>query len=289
MVARHRHPLLLLAALGLLSVIVAPAYLPAEGLSAGVGESVTDSLWQLPSSGMSQADPGSRSPRVRLFRIAPAFTAEPLGLYEPEDILGKTSKTEPAATDDGPDWLQVWMGADNPFLDFRQPGDPGGLGFYRITTQVQLFESARSGCALTLQTVTPSGIQYWGLPEGTTVCSPSLSVFHAVDRGLSLQGFVSKNVVVCDAAVNHGLQRRVQCGLGLQQLLAGDCLYCSLEGLAQTPADHRALEMPPSLQLLPGMQWQLDEAWWLSSGLLMPVGPQHHRPGQWQMTCSFQF
>ena len=24
------------------------------------------------------------------------------------------------------------------------------------------------------------------------------------------------------------------------------------------------------------MQWQLDEAWWLSSGLLMPVGPQHH-------------
>jgi hypothetical protein len=288
MAVQHRHSALSLA---LLVCLLGRASSSAQDV-AGDATLSADSLWQLPAAGAAQGASANRSPRVRLFRIAPAFQAEPLGLYEAEELPGVTPRSEvEQAPDEGPDWLQIWMGSDNPYLDFRQPGDPGGLGFYRIYTQMQLFETASSGCALNMQAVTPAGIQYWGLPNGVTVFTPTLSFYHAVNPGMTLQGFVGKNLPVSDAGLAPCLQRRVECGVGVQQALNRDGLYLSLEGLAQTPADHRALEMPPALQVLPGMQWQVDEGWWLSSGVLMPTGisPLHHPPGRWQMTCLFQF
>ena len=36
--------------------------------------------------------------------------------------------------------VQFGMGSDNPFFDFRRPGDPGGVGYYKVHTQLQLFD-----------------------------------------------------------------------------------------------------------------------------------------------------
>ena len=47
----------------------------------------------------------------------------------------------PPSADSGPDWLSVAMGNDNPYFEFRQPGDPGGIGFYKWYSQVQVFDT----------------------------------------------------------------------------------------------------------------------------------------------------
>src|SRR5207302_1631633 len=73
-----------------------------------------------------------RPHRIRLFRIEPGFLSDPVGL-EPDD----PNEVPP---DDGPDWLQLAAGNDNPFFDFRRPGDPGGIGYFKVHGQVQLLD-----------------------------------------------------------------------------------------------------------------------------------------------------
>jgi hypothetical protein len=240
----------------------------------------------------------SQAPRLRLFRITPGFLADPLGMTEDEGVLRmpnlpKTDLT-PKAPESGPEWLQVGMGADVPFFDLRRPGDPGGFGYYRVNTQVSLFDSPTTACALGVQAVTPTGAQFGGLPDGPTVVIPAFSVFHALNDRFALQGFVSKNMPVSDAATTP-LQRHVQYGLALQRPLLAEGpeglrnLYFSVGALGQLIPQHDALRLAPHCDVLPGLQWHVNDNWWLSSAVLMPFGPVRTAPGQWQLTCSLQF
>src|SRR5438067_413565 len=85
--------------------------------------------------------PASRPRPLRLFRFQPGLSRCPDG---PEDRPpagrpgGPSLVPTPTDADPGPDWLQLVAGADNPYFDFRQRGDPGGLGFYRVYSQVQV-------------------------------------------------------------------------------------------------------------------------------------------------------
>ena len=88
--------------------------------------------------------------RFQLFGITPGFLSDPVGLTDPND-------PSTPADDSGPDWLEVTAGNDNPFFDLRSPGDPGGVGFYKLHTQVQLFDSPHTGCTVAVQAVTPAG------------------------------------------------------------------------------------------------------------------------------------
>src|SRR5262249_47857751 len=77
--------------------------------------------------------------RIRLFGMQPGFLYGPPGLDVDAPVLAAQTGTTTA--DDGPSWLQLSMGGDNPFFDARRPGDPGGVGYYRLHSQVQLFDS----------------------------------------------------------------------------------------------------------------------------------------------------
>lgn len=245
------------------------------------------------------ATPASRAPRLRLFRIAPGFLSDPLGLQDDESSIPgvPSSSAGPmaAAPDDGPDWLQFDMGVDNPYLDLRRPGDPGGVGFYRVNTQVQLLDSSTTACAVGFQAVTPAGIQFAGAPDGATVVSPSISVFHALSQGTAIQGFVAKNVPLSNADGARHLQRNLQCGMAVQRPLLADGpdglrgLFLSVGALGQVRPEHDNLRLMPTCDVLPGLHWHVNDNWWVSSGVLVPVGPTHTAPSQFQFTCSFQF
>jgi hypothetical protein len=256
-------------------------------------------LWEVAIGG-SSVTPGETTPRVphlRLFRFAPAFLSDPIGLQEDDSgIPGVPTTPSLPADDSGPDWIQIALGNDTPYYDLRQPGDPGGLGFYRLNTQVQVVNSPSTACTLGLQAVTPAGVQYAGLPDGPTVVSPAFSVFHALDDTTALQGFVGKNVTLSSANSHRPLQRNVQCGLALQRPVSPDApggwrnLFFSLGALGQAHPDRDDLRWVPNLNVLPGLHWHVNDNCWLSSGMLVPVGPAHTTaPGQWQLTCSFQF
>lgn len=245
------------------------------------------------------ASPFDRTPRLRLFRFAPGFLADPIGLQDDNSSLlgmatltgtGESAPMEPSNAD----WVQFGMGSDNPYFDLRRPGDPGGFGYSRVNTQLALFDSPRTDCALGIQTVTPTGAQYGGLPNGATVVVPAFSVYHAFNDRLAFQGFVSKNVPLYDSSTSM-LQRNLQYGVALQRpLLAQGTeswrnLFLTVGALGQVVPDRDSLKLLPKCDVLPGFQWHVSESWWLSSALLLPVGPGRVAPGQWQLSCSLQF
>lgn len=265
------------------------------------------SLWDInatPSMLASVPEPAAsvRVPRLRLFRMAPGFLADPLGMQDDDIELpgvphmpgaNHTTPTTPA-DNSGPEWIQFGMGADNPFFDLRRPGDPGGVGYYRVNSQVALFDSPTTSCTFGVQAVTPTGAQFGGLPNGPTVLSPAFSVFHAVNDRLAVQGFVSKNVPLEDASA-YSLQRHFQYGLALQRPLVAEGpeglrnLFLSVGALGQFSSSRDSLRLLPNYDMLPGLMWHLNESWWVSSAMLLPLGPVRAAPGQWQLTCSLQF
>jgi hypothetical protein len=160
---------------------------------------------------------------------------------------------------------------------------------------VQLFDSPKTACTFGLQAVAPAGIQFAGVPEGPTVLSPAFSVFHALTETTAIQGFIAKNVPVSGADGSCFVQRNLQCGMAVQRPLVADgpevlrSVYLSVGALGRLRPEHGSLTLQPTYDVLPGLQWHVNDNWWLASGLLLPVGPVHTAPSQWQLTCSLQF
>lgn len=296
---------------------------PSFGQSPDFEESASPGLWDANSASNDFTSTPSlasnRVPRLRLFRIAPGFLTDPISMQEDDSGLpgvpGLPLANLPATTEDtGPGWLQVGMGSDNPNFDLRRPGDPGGFGYYRVNTQVSLLDSPTTTCTFGIQTVTPAGIQFAGMPMGPTVLSPAFSVFHAVNDRLAFQGFVSRNMPLGfagdgindrlafqNAASRNGyfgngfLQRNLQYGMAFQRPLLTQgpeglrSLFFTVGALGQLAADRNTLRLISNYDVLPGLQWHVNDNWWMSSALLVPLGSVRAGAGQWQLTCSLRF
>jgi hypothetical protein len=226
--------------------------------------------------------------RIRLLGFQPGFLSDPPGL----------DQDEPRAPDnDGPDFFSVAFGNDNPLFDFRLPGDPGGVGFTRVNTQLQLFDTSRTACSLGLQAVTPAGLQFDGLPDrlGPTVLTPALSIFHALDDATAVQAFVGKNLPIQNSNT-QSIRRDLRYGLAVQRPLSLETndplrnLYLSVGvlGLARIDSDSRN---PFTWEMLPGLHYKMADNWWISTGVGVPFSTASRlEPGQhWRLTCSLQF
>src|SRR5262249_51833873 len=122
--------------------------------------------------------------------------------------------TSSASEADGPGKVQVVAGNDNPYLDFRRPGDPGGVGYFRIHSQVQFLDAGMMGCALGLRAATPAGLEFDGIRDGPTVVAPNLAWFFELGDGAALHCFVGKSVRAGSGWTDN-LGRRVEYGLAM--------------------------------------------------------------------------
>lgn len=227
--------------------------------------------------------------RIRLFRFQPGFLSEPPGL-ETDD---RGAAPEP---DDGPEFVSLAFGNDNPFFDFRQRGDPGGVGYARVNTQVQLLDTEKTALSIAVQATTPAGLEYDGLPDskGPTVLTPALSVFHALDEVTGMQAFVGKHVPIQNSAgatvrrdVQYGMALHRPVATGLNDPLRNLFLSFGALGLYRIEKETRA---PVSLEVVPGLHYRAGENWWISGGMSLPVGGARTDGSQlWQVTCSVQF
>jgi hypothetical protein len=288
-----------------LAALLAAALSPAAGRAQTPGGWTEEwllprdpSFGSLPTT-FSPAPPSPNRQRFALFRFAPGFLVEPLGLQDDDDLLPGTSTSTPALPpepDTGPDWIQVSWGQDNPYFDFRQRGDPGGLGFYRLNTQVQLLDTRSTCCTLGFQAVAPAGIQYNGVPDGPTVVSPAVGLFHALDDATAIQGFVGKHLLLEHASMAPTpVPRFLNYGMALQRCLtpAGadgmGNLFVFVGALGHCRTDDGFGTTQP-LKLLPGLHWRLTDNWWMSGGVLFPVNSPRPESGlPWQFTCSLHF
>ncbi|MBY0228076.1 MAG: hypothetical protein K2W96_02230 [Gemmataceae bacterium] len=221
----------------------------------------------------------SAGAKVRPFRLQPGFLAETPWL-SPEET-----------PDPNPDGMTLGFGNDNPHLDFRRRGEPGGVGYSRLASQVALFDAAGLSCTLYLGAVTPAGADQNGLPDskGPTVLMPALSLHHSLDEGMGVQMSVGGNWSLLTPSA-QAARREWQYGVSLYRSLGtepGDPfrnIYLSVEATAQG-RDPRATN---AWELLPGLTWKPAPNWTLSGAVAVPVRAEAGAQ-QWRITCTLQF
>jgi len=235
--------------------------------------------------------PVVRPQRMRVFGTPSGLTS---------DILLR-SDAEPEATpfnDPLPVRIDAGFAADNPFFDLRQPGDVGGLGYQRLYTEFLLLDSDSGGLTLNCHAATPAGLEFDGIEAGPTRFNPALTWFQDLGSGVALQTFVGKTM----RAQMRGIDaqaKNLQYGVVVQHPLpgmetdvaAGHRVFLFLETLGRYRQDDgAAVGLPPARwDVLPGLHWQTGPNWWLSTGVLVPVGPARPDTGLWQFTCSWRF
>jgi hypothetical protein len=215
------------------------------------------------------AAPGA--PRVRLFHMPSGFLYEPLGLDAGDDNLpADTPGLSLQGSDTGP--VQVTMGLDNPFFDYRWRNDPGGIGYYKVHSQLQLLGESKTCLSLGLQAVTPAGLETGGIADGPTVFSPTLAWFQELGGGTALQGFVSKNIRA-RSGWSDDLENGLHYGMAVQCPIPGLCpcpqygMHFFIEAIGRYRYEgENAPGKPMSWEIIPGIHWRVGEKWWLSVG-----------------------
>jgi hypothetical protein len=212
-----------------------------------------------------------RASRFRPFRMMPGFLTELPGLNTDDDPAADAA----AARDtDGPSWIQVNMGSDNPYFDFRVPGDPGGVGFYKVHSQVQLLDSGSTCLCFNCLAVTPAGLEAGGVADARpTVITPGLGVFQELAWGTALQGYVGTNV----RTASHWADRvdgNYQCGISWQCPLfvssddkTGLYVFMQALGRFRYEADSQT-GRPAVWEFAPGIHWRIADSCWMSLGLM---------------------
>lgn len=237
----------------------------------------------------------TRDCRVRLFRMSTGYLVNPVGLDDSDSSAPvRDQPALPASDNDPPGRLQVAAGNDNPFFDFRRPGDLGGVGYFKLHSQVQFLDTGRSACTLGLQAAAPAGLEYDGVQEGPTHVAPNLGWYYDLGDGSGIHGYVGKSVRAAGGWTDT-LGRNVEYGLALQRpvpLPDGGVqrnLFMFVEALGRHRPEFGSEKRSALWDILPGLHWRMSDNWWMSSGIMVPVGSQRSDTGQWRVTCSWQF
>jgi hypothetical protein len=213
-----------------------------------------------------------------------------------DDRVWFNSDDDPPGSSDGVDGderFQLWTGWDNPYFDFRMPGDPGGIGYEKLYAQLLLADYGSGSCLLHCQATEPAGIQFNGVPHGPTVVRPQFSWFHDLPGGIAFQGFVGTATRANLNSVDN-LDRNVRYGLALQSPLpvAVDSkpFFLFVEALGRARPGNVSGQAPPGgWDLVPGLTWQSSQRCWITGGVMMPFGTVRPETGLWQVTCSWHF
>ena len=237
----------------------------------------------------------ARAARFRLFGMQPGFLSSPVGLDQDDDPPPESTAASLLGRDSDPadNWIQVSLGTHNPFFDLRRRGDPGGVGFYKLDSQFQLFDTGRAGCNVGFQAVTPAGEASDGLTDGPTFVSPSLAMYYALDDGTSLHGFVAKHVRA-NSSWDNTLKQSIHYGVAVQRPVgevteSGEGLYFFMQALGRYRYNSDTNPGGPAIwELLPGLHWRFSDSVWMSGGYVVPLR-NHIDSGLWQITCSWQF
>jgi hypothetical protein len=238
----------------------------------------------------------NRWSRCRLFRMPVGLASDLLALDTEGDASFNCADVSPPPADLLADTrLQVALGTDNPYIDFRRPGDWGGIGYYRLHSQVLLLDSEATSLCMGLKAITPAGLEAGGVANGPTVLTPNFAWFYELGRGTAVQAFVGKSVHA-HANWTDGLQRDVHYGLALQSPFPGfddrpnPKAHLFLEAVGRNRFESDLSQRSPrDLDLVPGIHWRWRDACWISGGCLMPLDAWSPANLQWQLTCSWQF
>ena len=228
-----------------------------------------------------------------LFSMPTAIPQNPLALDMDDDVL------DPNSLDASPpdnNRLQVSLGMDNPFFDFRRRGDPGGVGYYKLYSQALLWDSGTTALSVGLEAMTPAGLDADGVSTGPTYICPNFAWLYELGGGTALHGFVGQNLRA-GAHWDDRLVRSLKYGLALQSPRLSSCcdgnrgVHLFVEALGRYRYEEIATPQRPShnWEILPGVEWRLNQNWWLTGGFLFPMNDSTTDSHRMQINCTLRF
>ena len=110
-----------------------------------------------------------------------------------------------------------------------------------------------------------------------------------------MHGYVGKNLRATNGWTDS-LERSIHYGMALQEPIPGlssgtiGSVHFFVEALGRQKSSPDLAGRPPfNWEVLPGLHWQVGENWWMSGGLLLPMGGPRLETNLWQITCSWRF
>ncbi len=267
----------------LVLVVLAAVACPAPGQEPGAEPHVPISYLSLITRDVSTftTTPAAKPPRLRTLGMPTGFLAAPLGLENDDDVAAEAD----AAKDDPLACLQVNLGMYNPNFDLHLPGDLGGLGYYKLYSQLQVLDQGSTSVCLNLQAYTPAGYQFGGVANGPTVVSPTVSWFQELWRGTAVQGYFGQSIHA-NSRWQDNLSSNFQYGMALQYPLpnlkvqSSQSVFVFVQALGRYRFDGATIDGHQALwEVMPGLHWRCSDNCWMS------LGVSHYN----FLTCSWQF
>jgi hypothetical protein len=222
------------------------------------------SFFSIPDEDPVQASP---TPRLRMFGMPTGFLANPFGLVDDDDLALTNDPANQGQKDDDLRNLQIVIGSDNPYFDLLRPGNPGGIGYTRVYSQYQVFDSGTTSLCLNMLAYAPTGLQNGGIANGPTTFCPAISCFHDLGQGTALQGFVCQNVNARPGWEDNWSTRMFY-GLAWQCPLLGidkdQGVFFFVQAMGRFYTDENTTR--PAMTILPGIHWRVGDNCWLSVG-----------------------
>ena len=211
-----------------------------------------------------------RTPRISMFHMLPGFLSEPMTILSKGDPVVDGADSAAQDTEAG-GWegLMVSVGSYNPYFDLRRPGDPGGVGYYHLQSQLQVVELPSTSVCLGVRAWMPAGLDVGGVGDGPTTVAPGLGVFQDLGNGTGLHGYVDQNFQ--GACRTHG---PLQYGMGVQCPLtpwadpADSNLYFFVEAMGNydyVGTNYRQ-GRPQNWDVVPGLHWRVNDTFSMSIG-----------------------
>jgi hypothetical protein len=144
------------------------------------------------------------------------------------------------------------------------------LGYYKIHSQVQLFDAGRTSLCLNVQAYTPAGQQAGGLANGPTYVVPALAAFQ--DLGfVGVHGFFGQNFQATsrwpDMSPNFQYGMAVQCPVPGTPTTAEQGLFLYFAALGRYRVDPTTGGTHSSMwEFVPGVQMRVSSSCWMSLG-----------------------
>jgi hypothetical protein len=207
----------------------------------------------------------TRTQRIPMFRMLPGFLVDPPDLNVMDDPSDSTSATN-TTSDNSVDGFILNFGDDNPYFDPRRPGDPGGVGFVRVHSQVQVLDSGNTSVCFGLRAWTPAGLEAGGVQNGATVFAPGVGIFQDLGAGSALHGFVDQNLHSCcrQGPIHCGMA--VDCPLTAADNPANPGVFVFVQALGTLDNGVDRQGRPMNWELVPGVQWRLSDSFSMSLG-----------------------
>jgi hypothetical protein len=197
--------------------------------------------------------------------MLPGFLGEPPGLAFTDDLDDDPSMA--TKTDSNSDGFLLSFGDDNPYFDPRRPGDPGGVGFIHVHSQLQVVDSGSTSVCLGMRAWTPAGLENGGVQNGQTIIAPGIGLFQDLGAGSALQAFVDQSMH--SGGCHPG---PVRCGMSFDCPLpvaaepTNRGLFFFVQALGQYDyaGDRQGRAM--NCQVVPGIHWKVNDVFWINFG-----------------------